>query len=292
MQSIGWIGVGIMGGPMVRNLLKAGFEVHITARNRAKVEEVIQAGAVFHDTIAGCVQGRQAVVTMVGYPQDVEEVYFAPGNILDQAAPGTYLIDMTTTSPKLSERIYAEAKPRGISALDAPVSGGDSGAKAGTLSIMVGGDREAFDACQDVFAAMGTNIIYEGGAGKGQHTKMANQIALAGAVASVSEAIAYARRTGLDVETMLASISKGAAGSWQMTNNAPKMVAGDMAPGFFIKHFIKDMVIADEEAKAAGLTMPVLEEVLEMYRELDRRGEGDLGTQAVIHYFDDTSLTL
>ena len=147
--------------------------------------------------------------------------------------------------------------------------------------------REAFDACQDVFAAMGTNIIYEGSAGKGQHTKMANQIALAGAVASVSEAIAYARRTGLDVETMLASISKGAAGSWQMTNNAPKMVAGDMAPGFFIKHFIKDMAIADEEAKAAGLTMPVLEEVLEMYRELDRRGEGDLGTQAVIHYFDE-----
>ena len=152
---------------------------------------------------------------------------------------------------------------------------------------MVGGDREAFDACQDVLAAMGTNIIYEGGAGKGQHTKMANQIALAGAIASVSEAIAYARRAGLDVETMLASISKGAAGSWQMTNNAPKMVAGDMAPGFFIKHFIKDMAIADEEAKAAGLTMPVLEDVLEMYRDLDRRGEGDLGTQAVIHYFDE-----
>ena len=155
-------------------------------------------------------------------------------------------------------------------------------------TIMVGGDREAFDACQDVFAAMGTNIIYEGGAGKGQHTKMANQIALAGAVASVSEAIAYARRTGLDVETMLAKASaRVPQAAWQMTNNAPKMVAGDMAPGFFIKHFIKDMAIADEEAKAAGLTMPVLEEVLEMYRELDRRGEGDLGTQAVIHYFDE-----
>ena len=234
-----------------------------------------------------CVQDKDVIITIVGYPKDVEEVYFGENGIIANAKPGAVLIDMTTTSPKLSERIYAEAKPRGISALDAPVSGGDSGAKAGTLSIMVGGDREAFDACQDVFAAMGTNIIYEGGAGKGQHTKMANQIALAGAVASVSEAIAYARRTGLDVETMLASISKGAAGSWQMTNNAPKMVAGDMAPGFFIKHFIKDMAIADEEAKAAGLTMPVLEEVLEMYRELDRRGEGDLGTQAVIHYFDE-----
>ena len=141
MQSIGWIGVGIMGGPMVRNLLKAGFEVHITARNRAKVEEVIQAGAVFHDTIAGCVQGRQVVVTMVGYPQDVEEVYFAPGNILDQAAPGTYLIDMTTTSPTLAQRLAVEGAKRGFRVLDAPVTGGDVGAKAGTLSILVGARR-------------------------------------------------------------------------------------------------------------------------------------------------------
>ncbi len=287
MKTIGFIGVGVMGKPMVRNLMKKGFPVSIYTRTKSKVLDVIEEGAVWCDDVKTCVQDKDVIITIVGYPKDVEEVYFGENGIIANAKPGAVLIDMTTTSPKLSERIYAEAKPRGISALDAPVSGGDSGAKAGTLSIMVGGDREAFDACQDVFAAMGTNIIYEGSAGKGQHTKMANQIALAGAVASVSEAIAYARRTGLDVETMLASISKGAAGSWQMTNNAPKMVAGDMAPGFFIKHFIKDMAIADEEAKAAGLTMPVLEEVLEMYRELDRRGEGDLGTQAVIHYFDE-----
>ena len=253
MKTIGFIGVGVMGKPMVRNLMKKGFPVSIYTRTKSKVLDVIDEGAVWCDDVKTCVQDKDVIITIVGYPKDVEEVYFGENGIIANAKPGAVLIDMTTTSPKLSERIYAEAKTRGISALDAPVSGGDSGAKAGTLSIMVGGDREAFDACQDVFAAMGTNIIYEGGAGKGQHTKMANQIALAGAVASVSEAIAYARRTGLDVETMLASISKGAAGSWQMTNNAPKMVAGDMAPGFFIKHFIKDMAIADEEAKAAGL---------------------------------------
>ena len=287
MKTIGFIGVGVMGKPMVRNLMKKGFPVSIYTRTKSKVLDVIEEGAVWCEDVKSCAQGKDVIITIVGYPKDVEEVYFGENGIIANAKPGAVLIDMTTTSPKLSERIYAEARARGISALDAPVSGGDSGAKAGTLSIMVGGDREAFDTCQDVLAAMGTNIIYEGGAGKGQHTKMANQIALAGAIASVSEAIAYARRAGLDVETMLASISKGAAGSWQMTNNAPKMVAGDMAPGFFIKHLIKDMAIADEEAKAAGLTMPVLEDVLEMYRDLDRRGEGDLGTQAVIHYFDE-----
>ena len=220
MKTIGFIGVGVMGKPMVRNLMKKGFPVSIYTRTKSKVLDVIEEGAVWCDDVKTCVQDKDVIITIVGYPKDVEEVYFGENGIIANAKPGAVLIDMTTTSPKLSERIYAEAKPRGISALDAPVSGGDSGAKAGTLSIMVGGDREAFDACQDVFAAMGTNIIYEGGAGKGQHTKMANQIALAGAVASVSEAIAYARRTGLDVETMLASISKGAAGSWQNLTGA------------------------------------------------------------------------
>lgn len=209
MKTIGFIGVGVMGKPMVRNLMKKGFPVSIYTRTKSKVLDVIEEGAVWCDDVKTCVRDKDVIITIVGYPKDVEEVYFGENGIIANAKPGAVLIDMTTTSPKLSERIYAEAKPRGISALDAPVSGGDSGAKAGTLSIMVGGDREAFDACQDVFAAMGTNIIYEGSAGKGQHTKMANQIALAGAVASVSEAIAYARRTGLDVETMLASIGKG-----------------------------------------------------------------------------------
>ena len=286
MKTIGFIGVGVMGKPMVRNLMKRGYPVSIYSRTKAKVLDVIEEGAMWCDNVAACAAEKDVIITMVGFPKDVEEVYFGEDGILANAKPGAVTIDMTTTSPKLSERIYTEAKKRGIAALDAPVSGGDSGAIAGTLSIMVGGDREAFDRCQDIFEALGSSITYEGGAGKGQHTKMANQIALSGIVASVAEAIAYARRTGLDVDTMLASISKGAAGSWQMDHNAPKMVSGDMAPGFYIRHFIKDMSIAAEEAEDVGLTLPVLDRVLAMYKELESCGEGSLGTQAIIHYFD------
>ena len=286
MKTIGFIGVGVMGKPMVRNLMKRGYPVSIYSRTKAKVLDVIEEGAMWCDSVATCAAEKDVIITMVGFPKDVEEVYFGEDGILANAKSGAVAIDMTTTSPKLSERIYTEAKKRGIAALDAPVSGGDSGAIAGTLSIMVGGDREAFDRCQDIFEALGSSITYEGGAGKGQHTKMANQIALSGIVASVAEAIAYARRTGLDVDTMLASISKGAAGSWQMDHNAPKMVSGDMAPGFYIRHFIKDMSIAVEEAEDVGLTLPVLDRVLAMYKELEGCGEGSLGTQAIIHYFD------
>ena len=286
MKAIGFIGVGVMGKPMVRNLMKRGYPVSIYSRTKAKVLDVIEEGAMWCDNVAACAAEKDVIITMVGFPKDVEEVYFGEDGILANAKPGAVTIDMTTTSPKLSERIYTEAKKRGIAALDAPVSGGDSGAIAGTLSIMVGGDREAFDRCQDIFEALGSSITYEGGTGKGQHTKMANQIALSGIVASVAEAIAYARRTGLDVDTMLASISKGAAGSWQMDHNAPKMVSGDMAPGFYIRHFIKDMSIAADEAEDVGLTLPVLDRVLAMYKELEGCGEGSLGTQAIIHYFD------
>ena len=260
MQSIGWIGVGIMGGPMVRNLLKAGFEVHITARNRAKVEEVIQAGAVFHDTIAGCVQGRQAVVTMVGYPQDVEEVYFAPGNILDQAAPGTYLIDMTTTSPKLAQRIYDQARERGLDALDAPVSGGNTGAANGTLAIMAGGDEAVFQKVLPVLETMGENIVLEGGPGAGQHTKMANQIAIAGALAGVCEALTYAKRAGLDPARVYETIRTGAARSGQLDIIAPKVLNGDFSAAFYLRHFVKDMGIASQECRDRGLELEGLEQ--------------------------------
>lgn len=288
MKTIGFIGVGVMGKSMVRNLMKSGFSVSIYTRTKSKALDVIEEGALWCDNIKTCVQDKDAVITIVGYPQDVEEVYFGPDGILANAKPGAYVIDMTTTSPKLSERIYLEAKIHGVFALDAPVSGGDTGAKNGTLSIMVGGDRPAFDACIGLFGAMGTNVLYEGGAGCGQHTKMANQIALAGAISGVCEAIAYARKAGLDTQTMLDSISKGAAGSWQMSNMAPRILQGDMAPGFFIKHYIKDMRIADEGARGAQLTLPVLEEVLSMYQKLAEDGEGDLGTQALIHYYEES----
>ncbi len=285
MKTIGFIGVGVMGKSMVRNLMKHGYEVSIYTRTKEKADEVIEEGAIWCDTVAECAKEKDVVITIVGYPKDVEEVYFGEAGIIANAKEGAYLIDMTTTSPKLSSRIYEEAKVVGKKALDAPVSGGDTGAKNGTLSIMVGGEKEDFDACYPIFEAMGSNILYEGKAGFGQHTKMANQIAIAGAVTGVAEAIAYGEAAGLDVRTMLDSIMAGAAGSWQMSNNGPKMISEDYAPGFFIKHYIKDMKIAVEEAKARGKELGVLELVLKLYETMDEMGMGDLGTQAIIEEY-------
>ncbi|WP_101908666.1 NAD(P)-dependent oxidoreductase [Marasmitruncus massiliensis] len=286
MKRIGFIGVGVMGKSMVRNLMKKGFELSIYSRTQSKCEDVIHEGALWCETVEKCARSVDAVITMVGYPKDVEEVYFGKGGILGSVKPGTYVIDMTTTSPQLSARIYKSAREKGVFALDAPVSGGDIGAQKGTLSIMVGGDREAFDACIPLFDALGTNTIYEGGAGFGQHTKMANQIALSGIIAGVCEALAYARAVGLDAQTMLDSIGAGAAGSWQMNNMAPRILKGDFAPGFFIKHYIKDMTIASEEAECAGISLEILNDVCRMYQDLAQRGMGDPGTQALMHYYD------
>ena len=284
MSKLAWIGTGVMGKNMVLHLFCDEDQITVYNRTLAKAMPLAQQGATVASSVEEAVRDADFIFTIVGFPKDVEEVY---RTIFMAAKPGAIAIDMTTSSAELAQRLHEEGRQHGIRVLDAPVSGGDSGAAAGTLSIMVGGDEEDYQACLPYFRKMGTHVQYMGKAGCGQHTKMANQIAIAGTVAAVAEAIAYAQVNGLDPKALLGAISQGAAGSWQMTNNAPKMVAGDMAPGFFIKHFIKDMAIADEEAKAAGLTMPVLEEVLEMYRELDRRGEGDLGTQAVIHYFDE-----
>ena len=285
MKKIGFIGVGIMGKSMVRNLRKAGYEVAIYTRTKAKAEDVIAEGAVWCDTAAECAKGRDVVITIVGYPKDVEEVYFGDNGIIANADPGTYVIDMTTTSPRLAVRIWEEAEKAGLHAVDAPVTGGDTGAKAGTLTILAGGKKEDFDACVPVFEAMGKNINYEGKAGNGQHTKMCNQIAIAGALAGACEAMVYAKNTGLDVDTMLKSISTGAAGSAQMNNVASKAAKDDYAPGFFLKHFIKDMGIADEEALVADTRLGVLEDVLGMAKKLESEGMGDLGTQALIKYY-------
>lgn len=285
MKKVAWIGVGIMGKSMVRNLMKAGFELHIYARTRAKVEDVIGEGAVFHDTIGDCVKGCEAVITMVGFPKDVEEVYFTPGNILDSAEPGAYLIDMTTTSPALAEKLYAEGVKRGYRVVDAPVTGGDTGAKAGTLSILVGGEQEDFEACMPLFQAMGTNINHQGKAGCGQHAKMANQIMIAGTLSGVCEALTYAKAKGLDPHVLISSLATGAAGSKQLDAFGEKIVAGDYAPGFFLKHFVKDMGLALEEAQRSGITLDILAQVLENYKNLEGEGCGDLGTQALIKHY-------
>ncbi|HJB45225.1 MAG TPA: NAD(P)-dependent oxidoreductase [Candidatus Mediterraneibacter surreyensis] len=287
MKQIGFIGVGIMGKSMVRNLMKAGYDLHIYARTRSKVEDVIGEGAIFHESISDCVKGCEAVITIVGFPRDVEEVYFDEGNILDSAEKGAYLIDMTTTSPQIAEKLYAEGKKRGFHVLDAPVTGGDQGAREGTLSILAGGDREDYDACRELFEAMGTNINYEGKAGCGQHCKLANQIMIAGTLSGVCEAITYAKEKGLDPDTFIRSVASGAAGSRQFDTLAPKIIAGDYAPGFFIKHFIKDMKLALIEANRSGLDLGVLSQVLANYEELEAEGYGELGTQALMKFYDE-----
>ncbi len=287
MKTIGFIGTGIMGSSMVRNLMKAGYEVAVYNRTKAKADDLVKEGALWCDSPESCAKGRDVVITIVGYPKDVEQVYFGEHGVFAGADKGTCLIDMTTTSPKLARAIYERGKEKGFSVLDAPVTGGDSGARAGTLTILAGGDKETFDLCLPVFQAMGKAIYYEGPAGSGQHTKMCNQIAIAGALSGACEALAYARAVGLDPAIMLESISTGAAGSAQMTNVASRILKDDYQPGFFIKHFIKDMKLAEEEAETAGEKLPVLECVLKMYEQLEEEGQGDLGTQALIHYYEE-----
>lgn len=286
MRKIGFIGIGVMGQSMARHLMNKGYEVAVYTRTKEKAQGIIEEGAKWCESVAECAKGRDVVITMVGYPKDVEEVYFGESGVLASADQGTYLIDMTTTSPKLAIKIDEVAQKKGLHALDAPVSGGDVGAQKGTLAIMVGGEESDFKACHEIFECMGTNIVYEGKAGNGQHTKMANQIALGGVITSLCEAMAYAKHVGLDMDKMLGSISTGAAGSWQMSNMAPRIAKGDLDPGFYIKHYIKDMTIALEEGHDAGLKMEMLEKIRAMYEKLQDEGYGDLGTQALIKYYE------
>ena len=285
MKKIGWIGVGIMGKSMVRNLMKAGYELHIFARHKEKVEDVVNEGAIFHESIADCVAGCDVVITMVGFPKDVENVYFDEGNILDSADKGTILIDMTTTSPTLAKRIYSQGSQNNLRVLDAPVTGGDTGAKAGTLSILVGGDKKDYEECLPIFQAMGTNITYFGAAGSGQHAKMANQIMIAGTLSGICEAFTYAKAEGLDLNMFTDAVSTGAAGSKQLDFQGRKILDNNYEPGFFMKHFVKDMKLAQEEAESAGLGLNVLGQVLDNCEELVENGDGDLGTQALIKYY-------
>lgn len=285
MKKIGFIGVGIMGKSMVRNLMKAGFEVSIFARNKSKVTDVIAEGAVFHETIADCVKGCEAVITIVGFPRDVKEVYLSAGGILDSAEPGAFLIDMTTSSPALAEQLSKEGTDRGFHVIDAPVTGGDIGAKNGTLSILVGASREDYESCLPLFQAMGSNINRMGEAGCGQHAKLANQIMIAGSMAGVCEAFAYADAKGLSLNTLFDAVSTGAARSNQLSAFGPKIIDGDDTPSFFLKHFAKDLRLANEEAAQSGLHLDMLRQVFAAYEKLEDQGLGELGTQALMKYY-------
>ncbi|RBW71359.1 NAD(P)-dependent oxidoreductase [Bacillus taeanensis] len=283
--TISFIGIGVMGKSMVRNLMKKGYHVIVYTRTKEKAEEVIKEGAEWAETAAGAAKKANVIITMVGYPKDVEEVYFNKNGIIENAKNGTYLIDMTTSKPSLAKKIYEKAKEKGLHAFDAPVSGGDIGAKEGRLTIMVGGDEEAFEDVKPVLEVMGENIVLQGGASSGQHTKMCNQIAIASNMIGVCEAIVYAEKAGLDPRMVLKSIEFGAAGSWSLSNLAPRMLNEDFSPGFYVKHFIKDMTIALEAAKEMDLMTPGLELSKSLYEKLAETGEENSGTQALVKLF-------
>ncbi|MCZ0702714.1 3-hydroxyisobutyrate dehydrogenase [Natronobacillus azotifigens] len=285
MKTIGFIGTGVMGKSMAQNLINAGYEVHIYTRTKAKAETLLQAGATWHDHVASLAHVSDIVITIVGYPSDVEEVYFGSDGIIENAKAGSYLIDMTTSKPTLAKKIAETARQRQLTALDAPVSGGDIGAQKGSLAIMVGGDQTGFEAVLPIFEVIGEKIIYQGEAGAGQHTKMCNQIVIASGMIGVSESIAYAQKAGLDPSRVLESITTGAAGSWALSNLAPRIIQHDYAPGFYVKHFIKDMKIALETAQEMGLMTPGLELSLQLYQQLAEEGEENSGTQALIKLF-------
>ena len=283
---IGFIGLGVMGRSMARHLRAAGHEMVVYNRTRARADEIIGMGAQWADSPADVARNADVIITMVGYPRDVEEVYFGERGIIQSAKPNALLIDMTTSTPLLARRIAAAARKRGLHALDAPVSGGDIGAREARLTIMVGGERESFERGLPYFRVMGRTINLMGGPGAGQHTKMCNQIAIAAGMLGVCEALAYAKRAGLDQTAVIDTISTGAAASWSLSNYGPRIIKGDYAPGFYVKHFIKDMEIALEAAREMGLDTPGLELALERYRELAEQGGAELGTQALYRLYE------
>ena len=281
-ESLGWIGSGVMGSSMCGHLLDAGYSVTVFSRTRSRAEVLLERGASWADTPAGVAARSDVVFTMVGFPSDVREVVLGEHGTLVGAQAGSILVDMTTSEPTLAQEIRVAALARGLESIDAPVSGGDVGAQNATLSIMVGGDVEAIERVWPLFEIMGKTIVRQGDAGAGQHAKMVNQVLIATGMIGVCEALLYAYKAGLDLETVLESVSGGAAGSWSLTNYAPRMLKGDFEPGFFVEHFIKDMEIALGEARRMNLALPGLALAHELYLALRAQGGGRKGTQALL----------
>lgn len=280
--TIGFIGTGVMGKSMANNLLDAGYNLSIYTRTQEKAQSLLDKGAAWKNNPKTLAESADVIITMVGYPEDVESIYFDKNGILANAKKGTIVIDMTTSKPKLAVDIYHSASEKGIAALDAPVSGGDIGAQNGNLAIMVGGDASVFDRMRSLFDVLGSEIILQGDAGAGQHTKLCNQITIASNMIGVCEAIVYAKKAGLNPSRVLDSITTGAAGSFSLSKLGPRMIEGDFAPGFYVKHMIKDMTIALESAQEMGMSTPGLDLSLKLYKQLAEQGYADSGTQALI----------
>ena len=284
IKTIGFIGLGIMGQSMAGHLLAGGFGLNVYNRTKSKADGLVSRGATWFDTPGEVAAHSDLVITIVGFPRDVEEVYFGPQGIIAHAK-NAILVDMTTSSPSLASDIAQEAAKKGLGALDAPVSGGDVGARDAKLTIMVGGTQEVFDQALPVLRLMGTSIILQGGAGMGQHTKMCNQIVIASNIMGVAEGLAYAKKVGLDPSTVLQSIGGGAASGFQLNVLGTRMIAGDYAPGFYIEHFIKDLTIALAEAKKLDLDLPGLSQAKKLYDQMVAKGLGRDGTQGLLQLY-------
>ena len=282
MKKIAWIGTGVMGKPMALHLAKAGYDVSVYNRTYSKAVALGDEVKVF-DNIKDTVKDADVVFSIVGFPSDVKDIYLSEDGVLEHAKTGSIVIDMTTSSPTLAIEIFRAAQQKGIYSLDAPVTGGDLGAINGTLSIMVGGEEKIYQEVVELLEYLGDTITFMGPAGNGQHAKLANQICIAGAIASTAEALSYAKSHKIDLDLMLRVINNGSAASWQSQNNGPKMVIHDKTPGFYIKHFIKDLRLGQQEKK--HIDLPVSKLVLEEFESLQNEGYDDFGTQAIIDYY-------
>ncbi len=278
---IGWIGTGVMGRWMCQHLMDSGYSATVHNRTKERAQPLLDAGAAWADSSREVAAASDIIFTIVGFPPDVRDVYLGENGILKGAKSGSIIVDMTTTEPSLAKEIYDQAGGQGIASVDAPVSGGDVGAREARLSIMVGGDEDAVKSVMPLFEAMGKSIVHQGGAGAGQHTKMCNQIVVAGTMIGVCESLLYGHKAGLDLETMLSSISGGAAACWTLDNLAPRVLKRNFDPGFFVEHFIKDMGIALDESKKMGLSLPGLALVHQLYISVQAQGHGRLGTHAL-----------
>lgn len=278
---VGWIGTGVMGASMAGHLMAAGFATTVYNRHKEKAQGLLAKGAAWADSPKAVAEASDVVFAIVGFPSDVREVMLGAKGALAGAKAGNVLVDMTTSEPSLAVEIYEKAKAKGVASVDAPVSGGDVGAKEARLSIMIGGDKEVVEALNPCWNAMGKTIVHQGGAGAGQHTKMVNQILIASNMIGVCEALLYGYRAGLDLPTVLKSVGSGAAGSWSLSNLGPRIMDNNFDPGFFVEHFIKDMGIALEEAKRMGLCLPGLALSNQLYIALKAQGHGRDGTHAL-----------
>ncbi|HMO15402.1 MAG TPA: NAD(P)-dependent oxidoreductase [Pirellulaceae bacterium] len=278
---VGWIGCGVMGRSMCGHLLSRGYQVTVNSRTPEKAQSLLDHGATWAVSPAAVAEVSDVVFAIVGFPSDVRDVFLGPHGVLSTMRPGGVIVDMTTSQPSLAVELYEIAKNQGIRCLDAPVSGGDVGARNATLSIMIGGDEEVAQQLQPCWEALGSKFVYQGPAGSGQHTKMVNQILIATNMIGLCEALLYAYRAGLDLPTGLESVSSGAAGSWSLSNLGPRIVANNFDPGFFVEHFIKDMGIALAEAERMNLSLPGLALAKQLYQSVQAKGYGRNGTHAL-----------